>query len=97
MDESYKIFLHLTNAGTGELAAQVDSIPVKWTYPTNWWEEGEIIEDTIQLSMEGIEPGSYQLWLGWYDEGTGQRLPVIPSDQLSEKREDAFLLNEIHR
>ncbi len=92
--ESYKVFLHLVNNRTGELAAQVDSIPMKWTYPTNWWEEGEIVEDTIQLSTESVEPGSYQLWLGWYDESSGQRLLVTQSDQLTEKREDAFLLEE---
>jgi hypothetical protein len=37
VDTSYKIFLHLTDAGTGELVEQIDFIPQSWTYPTDWW------------------------------------------------------------
>jgi hypothetical protein len=70
---SYKLFVHLINSADGQIVAQSDAVPRNWTYPTNVWEPGERVLDTITLPLNGVPPGSYQLWLGWYDEITGDR------------------------
>ena len=76
MDRSYTNFFHLIDPATGAVVAQADVIPRGWTYPTNWWEQGEIVEDMVKLPLEGVPPGEYKIHTGWYDLETGERLPV---------------------
>jgi hypothetical protein len=76
MDTSFTNFLHLIDPESGQIVAQSDVIPRGWTYPTNWWEQGELVEDTVQLYLENVPPGEYELYVGWYDSENGERLPV---------------------
>ena len=76
MDTSFTNFFHLIDPGSGQIVAQADVIPRGWTYPTNWWEQGEVVEDTVVLPLEEVLPGEYDLYVGWYDIDTGQRVPV---------------------
>ena len=80
MDTSYKFFLHLLDPATGDIVAQVDTVPRNWSYPTSWWEQGEVIADTVSLSVAEAPPGEYILLLGFYDSDTGERLPVYSAD-----------------
>jgi hypothetical protein len=80
MDISYKVFVHLVDAATGVVVVQDDAVPRRWAYPTTWWERGEVVEDTIPLSLDGVPPGQYRLVLGLYDRGTGERLPAYSAD-----------------
>jgi hypothetical protein len=73
--EYYKFFVHLYDLESGELVAQTDVVPRGWTYPTNWWEAGEYVSDEITLSLDGVAPGTYSLFVGVY-EAEGPRLPV---------------------
>ena len=80
MRESYKIFLHLTNAA-GQIVAQVDTLPQQGAAPTTSWLPGEIIEDQLTLTLPpNLPPGAYRLVVGWYNTETGQRLPVSHND-----------------
>jgi hypothetical protein len=80
MDVSYKVFVHLVDVTTGAIAAQDDAVPCRWTYPTTCWERGEVVEDTIPLSLSGVPPGRYRLVLGLYDQSAGERLPAYSAD-----------------
>jgi hypothetical protein len=80
MDVSYKVFVHLVDAATGAIVVQDDAVPRRWTYPTNWWERGEVVEDTIPVSLSGVPPGRYRLVLGLYDQGTEERLLAYSAD-----------------
>ncbi|MCP4357124.1 MAG: hypothetical protein GY796_03785 [Chloroflexi bacterium] len=75
-DISYKIFLHLTDAETGELVAQLDFLPQNWSYPTHWWQPGEYIPDPVSLEIGSLPPGQYHVWLGLYHPDSGERLPL---------------------
>jgi len=77
----YKTFVHLVDPMTGALVAQHDAVPRNWTYPTNWWETGEVVSDTIPLQISGIPTGEYQITVGMYEPDTGARLPVVGSDE----------------
>jgi len=74
MDVAYKFFVHLYEAESGALVAQADVMPRNWTYPTDWWEAGEVVSDEIPLSLEGVSPGDYWLAVGVYEPETGSRL-----------------------
>lgn len=76
MDVPYKFFVHLHDAESGELVAQVDVMPRNWTYPTTWWEAGEVVSDEIVLPLGEALPGRYRLWIGVYHPDTGERLSI---------------------
>ena len=78
----YKVFVHLYNTQSGDLVAQNDTVPRQWTYPTNWWEAGEVVSDEIALSLEGIPTGVYRIGVGIYDPDTMERLPVQTQDDV---------------
>lgn len=80
MDASYKVFVHLIDEATGEVVAQDDAIPRQWTYPTNMWEKGEVIEDTIALASGDLPAGRYRLQVGVYDPDSGERLQAFSAD-----------------
>ena len=76
METSYKTFVHLIAVDSGEIVAQEDQIPRDWTHPTTRWESGEVVEDAVTLSLEGIPSGEYRLSVGAYAAETGERLPA---------------------
>ena len=75
-DHSYKVFAHLVD-DTGKLWAQHDAVPRAWGYPTTEWQVGEIVADRIWLPLPAdAPPGMYHVFVGMYDEATGQRLAM---------------------
>jgi hypothetical protein len=89
----YKVFVHLFDPETGAVVAQDDAVPRRWTYPTTWWEAGEMVSDEIPLSLAEVPPGQYQLAVGVYDPESGERLLVVDAagEELPEER---FVLPE---
>jgi hypothetical protein len=96
MDVSYKVFVHLIDLTTGAIVAQDDAVPRRWAYPTTWWERGEVVEDTVALSLDGVSPGQYRLIVGLYDSQTGQRLPAYSADG-GRYPDDALPLTTVQR
>ena len=93
MDVAYKFFVHLLDPETGELEAQADVMPRDWTYPTHWWEAGEIVSDEIRLGLSEVPPGAYDVVIGAYDPETGVRLVVTEGADGGEA-DDQYLLPE---
>ena len=94
MDVSYKIFLHLIDPVSGELVAQLDTVPRDWAYPTNTWHEGEVVSDRLSLPLRSLSPGDYALRIGAYHPDSGARLPLTGSaDQ--DMAGDSLLLTVI--
>ena len=96
MDSSYKVFLHLIDPATGEVAGQIDTMPRDWGYPTTWWEKDEMVSDSLQLSLVDIPQGHYELFVGLYDAATGERLPITRR-QAGSNHDDSFHLATIQR
>lgn len=76
IDNQYKFFIHLIDPADGEIVAQVDAAPRNWAYPTFAWEPNERVHDTVLLTLADVPPGQYDLFVGWYNEETGARLPA---------------------
>jgi hypothetical protein len=96
MDISYKVFVHLVDAATGEIVVQDDAVPRRWAYPTTRWERGEVVEDTIPLSLNGVPPGRYRLVVGLYDQSTAERLPAYSADGERYPDDAVFLTTVLH-
>jgi hypothetical protein len=77
----YKFFVHLLARDNLELVAQTDWVPRNWTYPTNWWEAGEIVSDEITLSLMEVTGGRYTLVVGVYIPD-GERLQTSSGEDL---------------
>jgi hypothetical protein len=69
----YKYFVHLIDL-TGAIVAQVDAMPLNFTYPTSQWLVGEVVPETIALDLSSVPPGEYSIALGWYESNSGTRL-----------------------
>jgi hypothetical protein len=77
MESDYMVFVHVFDPVSGLRAAQDDSMPLRWTYPTTFWEPGEVVRDEIPLSLEEAPAGVYGIVVGVYDPTTMERLLVI--------------------
>jgi hypothetical protein len=80
--QDYNVFLHLRDA-TGETVARGDAPPTWFTpKPTTTWQAGTdglagtIAAHSIAIPPD-LEPGVYELVVGWYDWQTGQRLSRV--------------------
>jgi hypothetical protein len=92
IEKDYTVFTHLLDS-EGRLRAQKDNPPVNGLLPTSDWEAGEIIQDRYIIPLEsGVPPGEYQLEIGMYQLGTGQRLEV---HEEPGKKGDRILLSTV--
>lgn len=75
--KDYTVFVHLLD-GSGEAVSQGDCMPgYLGTLPTTHWEEGVPVLDEHILSLPAdLEPGTYQVMVGWYDLQGGERLAL---------------------
>ena len=69
----YTAFVHVLDA-SGNLVAQQDGPPRQGSYPTSWWDAGEVVDDFHPLEL-AAQPGQ-QLEIGLYTLPDVRRLPV---------------------
>jgi 4-amino-4-deoxy-L-arabinose transferase-like glycosyltransferase len=86
-DKDYQVLVHLLTAD-GEIAAQGDGPPAEGTYPTSWWEAGEVVKDQHTVSVPArAMSGPYRLATGLYELSSGVRLSVAgPGEQIADDR-----------
>jgi hypothetical protein len=82
MDVSYTMFVHVIDPATNGIVTQADVVPYGFTYPTAWWEAGEVVSDEMVIPLGEVPAGQYGLAVGVYDANTGDRLAI--SGQSSE-------------
>ncbi|MFZ0547228.1 MAG: hypothetical protein WAM60_17405, partial [Candidatus Promineifilaceae bacterium] len=75
--QDYTVFIHLVDAAGNQIAG-ADGPPLNGDFPTGWWREGDVIQDShlMQISAE-TAPGEYTILIGLYDPQTGQRSPRL--------------------
>lgn len=71
----YSYFVHLFDPATEAIAAQLDTMPRGFTYPTSLWVAGEVVTEQVTLDVSDVPPGRYRLAIGWYTEAG--RLPAF--------------------
>jgi hypothetical protein len=78
----YTVFAHLVSLD-GEMVGNGDGPPLGGGFPTTMWEPGDLIQDDhlIQVSPD-IDPGTYEIVVGWYDPVSGSRLPSGDGDSV---------------
>ncbi|MBI3359919.1 MAG: hypothetical protein HY023_02285 [Chloroflexi bacterium] len=84
---SYKYFVHVFDPLTEAIVAQADDFPRGGAYPTAQWAAGEVVPDTIRISLASVAGGSYRIAVGWYD-------PSDPQARLAAKDENGSPLDQ---
>ncbi|HSJ58910.1 MAG TPA: glycosyltransferase family 39 protein [Anaerolineae bacterium] len=70
--EDYYPTLRLVDAA-GHIVAELQEKPVAGTYPTAWWQAGELVRDPHVLRVPAaVEPGEYDLTAGLVRAADGQ-------------------------
>ena len=77
--DDYTVFVHLFDAATEAIVAQSDAMPQDGAYPTSWWTAGEVVSETVRLSLGGGAARDYLLAVGLYDR-TVTRLQAVGVD-----------------
>lgn len=73
-------FFHLTPASDSQsLAGQLDRGLTGGAYPPVIWDAGEVVEEQIEISANGLAAGKYALWMGLYAPASFERAPIIQS------------------
>ena len=86
MTQRYTAFVHLVKAN-GDKVDQDGHEPRFGANPTTRWAANEMVREVYALDMPNdLSPGKYVLKIGWYNSDTGDRLPVIGSE------DNAFVL-----
>jgi hypothetical protein len=86
----YTVFTHLLGP-SGELRGQQDNQPQGGMYPTYLWDQGERIQDILELKIDpDAPPGQYDLAIGMYTLENLERVPI--TDQHGEIAPDNRLL-----
>ena len=90
MSEDYVVFVHLRDAETGELIAQVDEMPRPAGqdelehYPTSLWMRDEVVTDVHTVTVPSDMPaGSYTVTIGLYLPENGAHLTAGGERQFS--------------
>jgi hypothetical protein len=76
MQTDYKVFVHVFDPASGIPVAQDDAMPRRWAYPTRFWGPGEMVVDTVPVSLQEAPAGIYGVAVGVYDPASMERLPV---------------------
>jgi hypothetical protein len=92
---NYTVFLHLFDPATEGIVVQRDAMPRQGRYPTSGWLPGEVISDTLRLSLSDVASGDYRLAVGLYDVTTGDRLTVTGPDGVVLPDQRLILPDEI--
>lgn len=91
--QNYIAFVHLLNE-EGERLAGYDQPPAGARLPTRYWQAGDLIQSQFDLQLpQNLPTGSYQLWLGLYEEGSqgAIRLPVTEAGSLESAHNQLLL------
>ncbi len=72
-------------------------LPTLTLYPTQEWDEGQIIRETFEFTLpDDLPPGQYALYTGWYDSSHPQAFATDAASRLSSEYQTGVLeINEL--
>ena len=91
--QDYTVFVHLLGSDD-EIVGQADGPPMESAYPTLFWEPGETLLDTHDVTMpRETSQGELRLYVGLYEPDTWRRLPVV--DARGRPQGDRILITRL--
>jgi 4-amino-4-deoxy-L-arabinose transferase-like glycosyltransferase len=94
LDQLYKVFVHLRRPDNS-VVAQADRALCDLTLNEADWRPGDILVDDYEMIIpEGTPPGDYPVVMGFYQNATGVRLPVMTASL--EHDQDSVTIGVLH-
>ncbi|HQZ53302.1 MAG TPA: hypothetical protein PLG23_07540 [Thermoflexales bacterium] len=89
--QDYRLFVQIApRDAPAHPLAQASNRPLFWPFPEARWERGEIVDDPIMLSLDGLPPGEYITLVSWRENGApGATLPAY--DAAGTPQPDAWV------
>jgi hypothetical protein len=81
MEQDYVMSTRLVELSSGVVVWANDAAARDWSYPTTWWDVGEVVSDTIVCDLDGISAGRYGLAVVVYDPRSGDVLNASGTGQ----------------
>ena len=80
LDQLYRVFVHLRGPDDA-MVAQADRALCGLTLNEADWRPGDVLVDEYELTIPSqTSPGDYPVKIGFYQDTTGARLPVVSAD-----------------
>jgi len=95
MEQDYAMSTRLVDPSSGAIVWQNDATPRDWSYPTTWWDVGEVVSDTVVCDLSGVPAGRYQLAVVVYGLRSGEVLTASSPGQLVQSAGQVLLLGEV--
>ncbi len=93
VDKRYQVFVHL-DSPDGKRRTLADHWPAESTYPTEYWQPGQVVRDPVEFVVPEDHPGELLVaWVGLY--AGEERLPITFSSKAREDGKNRLLLAEI--
>jgi hypothetical protein len=95
MEQDYVISTRLLDPSNGNRVWQNDAAPRDWSYPTTWWDVGEVVSDTLTCDLGDIPDGQYRLEVVVYEPRSNEVLTPSSDDQPMQSTGGSLLLGEV--
>jgi hypothetical protein len=95
MEQDYVISTRLLDLSNGNRVWQKDAAPHDWSYPTTWWDVGEVISDTLTCTLYDVPDGQYRLEVVVYEPESNEVLIPTSDGQTTRSTDGSLLLGEV--
>jgi len=95
MEQDYVMSTRLLAPSSKSIVWQHDAAPREWQYPTTWWDDSEVVSDTITCELDEVPAGRYQLEVAVYEPRSGEVLTASNSDKSKVSASGGLLLNQV--
>jgi hypothetical protein len=95
MEQDYVMSIRLIDLSSGAVAWAKDAAPHDWSYPTTWWDVGEVVSDTFGCDLDGVSAGRYQLAAVVYEPRSGAVLTASSAGPPAQSVGEVLLLGEV--
>jgi hypothetical protein len=95
MERDYVISTRLLDTSGESRVCQMDAAPRDWSYPTTWWDVGEVVSDTRICDLSDVTVGQYRLEVVVYEPHSGDVLSPSGTGPIAQSVGGGLLLGEI--
>ena len=94
--QNWTEFFHLTPAADSlTLLGQADRALTGGADPPTLWDEGELVEEQIEIGANEINAGRYAVWMGLYSPATLERMVITASPTTVQENRTLLLEFEV--
>jgi hypothetical protein len=95
MEQDYVMSTRLVDPSNGGIVWARDAAPRDWTYPTTWWDAGEVVSETLVCDLDDVPAGRYRLAFVVYEPRSGEVLTTSVIGQPEQSGDQVLPVGEV--